>query len=144
MKRIENTLKKYIMRTMGTRWDAQSHEDRYSTGVPDLSFSLRDGKGNGWIELKQVEKWGKEGSLVKPRKFTSEQINWLTKRHRYGGGCFVLVKVEKDYFIFSATMAEEIAKGMTKNGYFLSAIRCWHGSIFATGLTEALTEEFKK
>lgn len=127
------------MKIMGTRWDAQSHEDRYSEGIPDLSYGI-DGV-NGWIELKQIEKWPQAtDALAKPKKFTAAQINWLSRRGKKGGYCFIAVKVgDRDYFIFTHHQAKTIAGGATKEWYFNNAIKKWHGSIKPDQLKEVLT-----
>ena len=127
MNRREMTLKKYLLRKMGRRWFVQSHEDLHSTGIPDLSFSV---KGvNGWIELKQIEKWSGSGKKAKPKKFTSSQINWLKRANKHGGYCFVLVKVDMEYYLFDADQAKYIAKGMTRTDYLLFSKGFWKDSI---------------
>ena len=128
MKRLENTLKKYLIKIMGTRWDVQSHEDQYSEGIPDLSFGING--VNGWIELKQIEKWPKKQiTKVKPKKFTSEQINWINKREKKGGHCFILVKIEKEYFLFYPNWAKRIKEGLTETEYNSYCIAKWDKSI---------------
>lgn len=114
---------------MGTRWDVQSHEDRYSCGIPDLSFGV--GGTNGWIELKQIECWPvKAATLVKPKKYTPEQVNWLLRRSKKGGSCYVMVKVGRDdYFLFAGGKARKIRKGMTRADYSCECIAHWRKNI---------------
>lgn len=58
--------------------DVQRHEDKYETGIPDLSYG---GHGvNGWIEVK----W----EII---KFRTKQPLWLSKRAMTGGHTFVLI-----------------------------------------------------
>tara|TARA_R110000744_G_scaffold352095_3_gene458138 strand:+ start:3271 stop:3690 length:420 start_codon:yes stop_codon:yes gene_type:complete len=135
----ENTFKKYLMEKMGTRWAAQSHEDQYSEGIPDVSFGA-DGV-NGWIELKQIAYWPKrESTLVKPAKYTPEQVNWLRKRNRMGGHCYVLIKVgSSHYFLFGADAARKLANGVHKNFYFDDSIHWWSGSIDPAELIQLIT-----
>lgn len=123
--RRENTFKKYLMRKMGTSWDAQSHEDKYSLGIPDLSFGARG--VNGWIELKQIPTWPKlEHGLAKPDKYTSIQLNWLRNRNKKGGHCFVMVKVGKDeIFLFDSDYAGMVKYGMTRGDYNKNCLWSW-------------------
>lgn len=131
MARLENTFKKYLVTLMGTRWDVQSHEDRYSDGIPDLSFGISG--VNGWIELKQIDAWPKMAkTLLKPKKYTSEQVNWLRRRGKKAGNCFVFVKVgAHDYFLFSWHYARNIRQGMTPDEYRACCLAHYHGSIGA-------------
>lgn len=122
---------------MGTRWHVQSHEDRFSEAIPDLSFGARG--VNGWIELKQVKAWPKrEDTKVKPAHYTSEQANWIIKRNKYAGSCFVFVKVEREYFLFKAYHARLIKNGITKKQYGEYCCAKWAGSIDPQKLLEAL------
>lgn len=103
--RKENAFKKHILLMMGTRWHVQSHEDALSTGIPDLSFGVNG--VNGWIELKHINK-----DDTKPQHFTFAQINWLRRRQKHGGNCFVFVKwSSKGYYLFHADDAERVALG---------------------------------
>lgn len=129
MRKRENTFKKYLVHIMGTRWDVQSHEDSYSENIPDLSFGLCG--VNGWIELKQIEKWpARKETLLKPSKYTSGQVNWLNKRNKKGGNCFVMVKVgNNDYFLFDASAARKIKNGMAGEELKDCCIAHWVGGV---------------
>ena len=121
---------------MGTRWDVQSHEDRYSSGIPDLSYGARG--VNGWIELKHIKCW-KGKTPVKPDKYTSIQVNWINKRDKKAGHCFVAVKVADDYFLLLAEEAKKIKTGMTKDQYKSSCVKHWHKSVLADELLSLIT-----
>lgn len=139
MAKRENSFKKSLVRIMGTRWHVQSHEDKYSLGIPDISFGARG--VNGWIELKQARE-SKTG-IIKPQKFTAPQINWLGRRQRHGGNCFVMVKVfhprSERVYIFSADQARTIAKGSNVLGYEKTSLRHWGGSVDPEELLDILT-----
>lgn len=128
MARIENRLKYYLLSVMGRRWHAQSHEDRYSTGIPDLSYGANG--VNGWIELKQVQ-LEKPHHIIKPSKFTASQVNWLKNRNAHGGYCYVLVKVNDSYFLFDAEHARAIADGQHIDWYYTNSRQYWHKQIAA-------------
>lgn len=137
MARLENRLKKHLLEIMGTRWDVQSHEDRYSTGIPDLSYGARD--VNGWIELKQVRKWPvKPATPVNLDHFTASQVNWLRKRGKKGGRCFILVRVDTEYFVFSFHEARLLRAGMTQEAFREKCIQSWSGKIYPEELLKTL------
>lgn len=128
MFRRENTLKKYLIKLMGTRWDVQSHEDQFSEAIPDLSYGFN--KRNGWIELKQVESWPKKPDTpVRIKRYTPQQVNWLNNRQKKGGSCYILIKVEDDYFMFHATHGRDLRGGLTKAEYYTRSIVFWERSV---------------
>ena len=128
MKRAENSFKRYLLRIMGTTWDVQSHEDKYTEGIPDLSYGALD--VGGWIELKQVHKPVLASTPLRPKKYTMQQVNWMTKRAKRSGHCFIMVKVgDYDYFIFDWRDAKKVREGMTIAEYHETAIMFWKRSI---------------
>lgn len=133
--RRENSFKRYLVNKMGTRWDVQSHEDKHSAGIPDLSFAVNG--VNGWIELKQIVDYSDN---MRPQKFTCLQINWLAKRGKHGGNCYVFVKVAKDYYLFDAVFAAAIAEGRCESWYRSCCIKWWNKSIDPVQLVDILTE----
>ena len=141
MAKLENIFKKSLLRIMGTRWDVQSHEDRFALGIPDLSYGLL-GAG-GWIELKQIPEWPpRPETKGKPSKYTSEQVNWLRKRGKKAGFCFVLVRVGQgrsaEHFLFSWKSARAVRAGLTREEYGKEALLSWKGAIVASELEDAL------
>lgn len=138
MVRRENTFKKALLKAIGTRWHVQSHEDRYSEGIPDLSFGIEC--VNGWIELKQIEKWPiNPETPAKPEKYTPEQVNWLKRRGKKGGHCFVFIKVEKsEYFLFDWSSAPDIRAGMKQATYNKTCVAKWSGKINVEELLDIL------
>ena len=91
----EKALKRYIFAGMKGQWDVQAHEDKHSTGIPDLSYGMNN--VNGWVELKQIERYPVTASKL--RHFTAAQKRWLKNRGTKGGNCFLLLQVENDYYI---------------------------------------------
>jgi hypothetical protein len=88
-----------IQQGMTARWHCQRHEDKYSTGIPDVSFGIQK-RSEGWIELKWLNRLpefnGKPWDF-KYDHFTSDQRNWLEMRTRHGGGrVFLLCRFGAD------------------------------------------------
>lgn len=111
---------------MGSSWDAQSHEDRYSSGIPDMSYGI-DGV-NGWIELKQLPAYPDNG-IIKHPKYTSQQVNWSVKRGKKGGHCFLLFKIRNDYYLFGWWHCREVRKGVSVEWARSNCIKMWKNSI---------------
>lgn len=124
---------------IGTRWDVQSHEDQFSTGIPDLSFAA--GGVDGWIELKQIPRWpARASTLVKPSKYTADQVNWLRRRAKKGSGqCFVFVRVDKEYFLFSYLRARQVRQGLVQDDYRKLSLASWTGGIDPQEFIAAIT-----
>jgi hypothetical protein len=111
----EKALWSYISSQMGNIWDAQRHEDKISTGIPDVSFGLQG--VNGWLELKHVKKYPKKSTTaVRIKHFTSDQKNWLKRRQKFGGNCWVLIAIETDIYLFRALNLQEIGISLSKDG----------------------------
>lgn len=98
MNKPEKLLYKKIKKAMSGLWDHQRHEDKFSVGIPDISFGL--GGKNGWIELKYLKKWPKLGDIVKIPHFTSQQKNWIYKRQKIGGNCWLLLQIKVEFLLF--------------------------------------------
>jgi hypothetical protein len=69
---------------MDDHWVAQRHEDRFSVGIPDVSFVLPGGH-SGWIELKAANLAGK---VV----IRQSQILWMHRRAKIGAACFIMIR----------------------------------------------------
>lgn len=121
----ERSLKKYLIRIMGQRWDVQSHEDQHSEGIPDLSFATNI---HGWIELKHINDWPKNNIIVY-KKYTAQQVNWLRARGRRAGNCWVLTQINKDYFLHSWIYARELKNKPSVKDFCNNAVYGWKGSI---------------
>lgn len=137
MKRPENALKKYLMRLMGTTWDAQSHEDAYSEGIPDISFAMFG--LNGWIELKIAHFPVLKDTPINLDHLTPNQVNWLIKRGNKGKRCFLFIKVDKTFYLFSHALARGLREGLTKEQYDSNCIAKWEDHIDKHEFIDAIT-----
>lgn len=85
MKKPEQLVWSALQRRMVGEWIAQRHEDRYSPGIPDVSF-VRNGV-SGWIELKHADK-------NEPLKIRPGQLNWM--KSRVDAGCMCILMTRRD------------------------------------------------
>lgn len=137
MRRPESAFKKYLMRLMGTTWDAQSHEDAYSEGIPDISFAMFG--LNGWIELKIAHFPVLKDTPINLDHLTPNQVNWLIKRGNKGKGCFLLVKVDETFYLFSHALARPLRAGLTKEQYDINCVAKWDGTMIKEEFIDAVT-----
>lgn len=132
----EARLWQYLRDGMGARWAAQRHEDKYSTGIPDVSYSTNC---HGWIELKYVARPPvKATNLVPVPHFTAAQRNWIRQHGSRGGRCWILLQVEKTYLLFSWELAPMVGFS-TLSELKRSASRGWENTISWPELATAIS-----
>ena len=139
----ENALKKYVVsQVLKGYGHIQSHEDKYTSGIPDLDYCLTGVAG--WIELKIIQEWPvKSGTKLNTalRHLTNDQMNWMKQRSKAGGKCFVLLKVmkTKEYLLYRG----DDARRLKDSGEFEAkdlALKQWQGTLPSMQLIAALTE----
>lgn len=132
----EARLWQYLLHGMGPRWVAQRHEDKYSTGIPDVSYSTNC---HGWIELKFVAKAPVRATQPVPvPHFTAAQRNWIRQHGERGGRCFVLLQVERTFLLFSWDRAAMVGFA-TLSELKRSASRGWEDTISWSELATAIS-----
>ena len=90
--------------------DWQEHQDRYQSGIPDLSYGSNF--VNGWVELK----WG-DNLIFQPR-----QPKWLGQRCLAGGYCFVIQGNPNSVRCYDLSRKERTDWGMGLNMLVASEI----------------------
>ena len=112
----EKALWQYIKNQMGNIWDAQRHEDKITLGIPDVSFGANG--INGWMELKHVKKYPvKLKSPIIIRHFTNYQKLWLERRQKYAGNCWLLIRIEEDFYLFEGNKIRLVGVSMHKDDF---------------------------
>jgi len=126
MRKPEQQLWDYLKRGMLLKWEAQRHEDKYSTGIPDVSYSI--GR-HGWIELKRLKsKPVNNDTILHISHYTADQKNWLFRHGSKGGACFILLQIENVYMLFGWESCVWVGE-MTYDEHIKAAIRVWTGNI---------------
>ena len=148
----EANLWKWLRDGMGSRWHAQRHEDKYSSGIPDVSYAI-DG-ADGWLELKYLPAWPKRQETPVKIGLSEIQRHWLTCRGRAGAGrCFVLAKIGRgDVLLFrwdALPLLGDLRAGCPRFILTSGADRHWAGTevgrpIFFDSLAYALRQTGKK
>ena len=101
----EARLWKYVREGMNLHWEAQRIEDKLSSGVPDVMYSI---KHHGWIELKYLPKITK--GVLSIHHLTAEQRNWIERHGRRTGKVFLLLQVTTHYLLFGHESIRQIGK----------------------------------
>jgi len=93
---------------MHGRWDVDRIESSVARDVPDVYFMLPD-QGprhpatTGWIELKQIPKWGfQKYRVTMVPHFTAGQKKWLREHWEAKANCWLLlhVRMTNEYLFF--------------------------------------------
>lgn len=89
--------------------DPRRVENVVGPGHPDVNYA------GGDIELKALEAFPvrAETKVVVP-EFSGEQAGWLLQRERAGGRAWLMVRVGREWFLFSAEAAYRMRKGWTQ------------------------------
>lgn len=130
---------RYLQRKGRRKWDAQRHEDRLSSGIPDVSFGARG--IDGWIELKALEAWPAREDTRVDVGLSRDQALWLSRRGDAGSGrCFVLIRVgSKEWFLFRYDDAMELAsEKFTRDELIDLSLDYWGDGIDVEELVDAM------
>jgi len=113
--------------------DPVSVENPAHPGTPDINFV------EGWIELKQLERWPlKAEALVAVRHFTPQQRVWLKRRYQANGNVWLLLQVGDEWLIFNGAVAAECMGRVTRDELYRVASNFWN-PLNERGLLECLT-----
>lgn len=88
--------------------DPRRVENVVGPGHPDVNYA------GGDIELKALPSFPvREDTLVRVPEFTGEQAGWLLQRQRSGGRAWLMVRVDRTWFLFNAVAAHQVYTGLT-------------------------------
>jgi hypothetical protein len=122
---------------MGSRWDAQRHEDKYTTGIPDLSYSTTVG---GWIELKFTATEPAPNKSLRFKHFTPEQRNWLVKHGNRTGLCFLFMRVGPKFILLRHSQLHLVNNPVVPYVVLLrDAYRVWEKQVNWDEFTELIS-----
>ena len=100
--------------------DALPVENPTRPGTPDVNYV------EGWIELKWLRRWPvRPESIVKLEHFTRRQRRWLRNRCRAGGNAWLLLQCQREWLIFSGTVAHDHVGNLTREDLYVVAFRSW-------------------
>ena len=114
---LEKNMRKKVVKLL-KGLDAVSIENGVGAGTPDVNFV------GGWLELKSVDKYPPRGGPVRLPHFTPAQKAWIVQRANAGGYVGVLLKVEKDLYLFGPDTAVTYLDDLDRKG--LMTYCDWH------------------
>jgi hypothetical protein len=95
-------------------------ENRVNEGTPDVNYCFNGGRGEGWLELKDIESWpARPDTVVHIEHVTEVQRNWWRQRRASGGAVFVLLRVHnptREYLLFDGVAAAKYLGLVTRSG----------------------------
>ena len=89
----------------------QRIETQIERGIPDVHYVTYGGHC-GWIEGKFVKTPKRRKTKIKVG-LTIEQLAWHKSYEFYGGKVFILVKKDRDVYLFNSKDGETLAKGVS-------------------------------
>jgi len=108
---------------LGLGLDARRVENVVGPAHPDVDYS------HGNIELKALTDWpARPTTKVKIECFTGEQAAWLMRRWRAGGNAWLMVRVQRAWYLFDGNTAHSVYRGMTPAQWKEAAAMIYPGS----------------
>lgn len=136
----ESAMWRYLRTGMGRRWMANRIESSTSAGIPDVEFAVSG--ASGWVELKSLKKFPSwTDTNVSIPHLTADQRLWFKTRLKFKRDCWLLVRCEGDYFLFTGEQVPNIGK-WTEQQWRDNAHRVWGGGVDFEDLTHCLEDGY--
>ena len=92
--------------------DPHRVENVVGPGFPDVSYA------EGLIELKALEGWPMRlQTPVRLKEFTGEQAGWLARRWQAKGAAWLMVRVDREWFLFDGWTAMQVRSGLPREAW---------------------------
>ena len=100
----ESSFWRTLDKNMKEHWIAERIENSAKQGTPDVYFTMKATGKMGWIELKYAHKWPRRPSTpMRFKHFTPQQKNFFRRHTKYGGRLYIMIQVQRDYFLFKGS-----------------------------------------
>lgn len=110
-------------------------ENPAQPGTPDVNYV------EGWIELKKLNAWPRDGeAVVRVEHFTPQQRNWLRLRRMKGGRAFLLLQVKDEWLLFDGRTAADSLGRVNRQDLERLAARHWRNGLRAEELRGMLVQ----
>ena len=97
----------------------QRIETQIERGIPDVHYCVAG--VSGWLEGKYLKSPKREKTKLK-LKLSIEQIAWHRSYSYSGGSVYLIVKKDKQIFLFDSNDGEALAKGVTREEWDKKAL----------------------
>jgi len=97
----------------------QRIETQIERGIPDVHYCVAG--VSGWLEGKYLKSPKRENTKLK-LKLSIEQIAWHRSYSYSGGSVYLIVKKDKQIFLFDSNDGEALAKGVTREEWDKKAL----------------------
>jgi len=104
-KQIRNKLNNFFI---------QRIETQIQRGIPDVHYCVNG--TSGWIEGKYLKTPKRDNTKIKV-KISVEQLAWHKAYNVYGGKIFILVKKDKEVYLFDSKEGNDLAIGLSKEEF---------------------------
>ena len=104
-KQIRNKLNNFFI---------QRIETQIERGIPDVHYCVNG--VSGWIEGKYLKTPKRDNTKVK-LKISVEQLAWHRAYSIYGGRIFILVKKDREVYLFAGKDGNDLALGLSKEEF---------------------------
>lgn len=112
----EADLWKTLRDAMATEGHFDRIENMIGRGMPDVTYCIHG--ASGFIELKYLDHWPRQGKPVVLKHFTPQQRNWIRQRLSAEGRVFLLLEVEHPVRVYlllpGLWAAEHLGKDATE------------------------------
>jgi len=135
----ESSLWKTLYTNMKPFWEAERIENAVGIGVPDVYATMNSGR-MVWIELKHVHYWPKkETTQLKIKHYTPQQRSFIRRHGKKGANVYILLQVERDYFLLTWQAALRIGEMVPNDYYNSDDIAYWKNRINYEQLIDILS-----
>jgi hypothetical protein len=140
----EASLWDLLRRELGPFAHFERVENRVNEGTPDVNYCFNGARGEGWLELKDIESWpARPDTVVHIEHVTEVQRAWWRARRAAGGHVFVLLRVHapvREYLLFDGVAAASYLGLVTRSG-LIEIAQTRFGPVFSKVLIlKALTK----
>lgn len=121
---------------------ASPHEDKYSSGYPDLDYVIPDASSNmprkGWVEFKLMSDWPKRESTAIRLGIRPDQRAWIRTRLPFCDVIFICARIADDIYLFEGKYVDELYEPIARGRLEQLWVGKWKRSIDASELKELL------
>ncbi len=118
-------------------------ENTVESGTPDVTYTLRHPNRNravsGWIELKVCHLPARQNTVVRFKRFTPAQAEWLREWSAIGGSAWLLVLIGGSFALIDGLNCPAVQAGVQLRQFWKLCHVVGHHSMPTGRILECLT-----